>query len=240
MYADIKNLVTTGIGNLIDPIEGALRLPWKHSDTSESAASPNSSLASQSEIRDAWNKVKSHPEMNKGGGRAYHSLTSLRLSKEDIRNLVASKVESNERILRQRFPGFDSWPADAQLGLLSMAWAAGPVFKFPKFIAAASMLPPDFNVMAKESFMPVLGKSPSGRNAHNALLFTNAANVLSGRLDPEILYFPIESLRKGIKNIAEFAPVVARKGIGIGGVVIGGGVIVGLGVLASRWLGKKR
>jgi len=214
MYADVKNLVTTGIGNLIDPIGAALSLPWKRSDGSP---------ASQDEIRDAWNTVKSHTELNQRGGGSYQGLTTLRLNKQDIKNLVANKVSSNESILRTRFPGFDSWPSDAQLGILSMAWAAGPGFKFPKFQAAASKLPPDFLTMAKESFMPSLGNKSGGRNDNNNLLFTNAAKVLELRADPDRLYFPGN---------------VIKSAAGIGGIVLGVGMLTGA-VIGSNYLLRK-
>lgn len=39
MYLDVKNLVTTGMGNLIDPIGAASSLPWVHKSDG-SPASP--------------------------------------------------------------------------------------------------------------------------------------------------------------------------------------------------------
>jgi hypothetical protein len=36
---------------------------------------------------------------------------------------------------RPPFADLDNFPADAQLGLLSMSWGMGPMFNFPKFQA---------------------------------------------------------------------------------------------------------
>lgn len=206
MYLDRLGLVTTGIGNLIDPIGAALGLPWKH---------PNGSRASASEIRDAWNTVKSHQEMNEMGGGAFGGLTSIRLSNDDIKALVNSKLSENERSLKSQFPGYDHWPADAQMAILSMAWAQGPNFshKFPKFTRAVNQLLPDFVTAATESHMQGVGIE--GRNSANYDLFQNAAKVLKFGYDVEKLYwpqilpnFPALLAEKTKEDIKKGAPVV--------------------------------
>lgn len=183
MYLDRKGYVTTGIGNLIDPVAAALRLPWQRTD---------GSLASQEEIRDAWVLVKSRLDLASHGGGAYKGVTSLRLSKRAIADLFDSKVREVEKALVKRFPAFESWPADAQLGVLSMSWAMGAAFRFPRFSAAVSALLPDFLTAAVESHIggDEVDTSLRKRNAANASLFTNAARVLAGNLDPGTLYFP--------------------------------------------------
>ena len=49
MYVDILGLVSTGLGNLIDPVGMATSLPWRRLD---------GSLATREEIVAAWHKVK--------------------------------------------------------------------------------------------------------------------------------------------------------------------------------------
>ncbi|MFF0476587.1 peptidoglycan-binding protein [Streptomyces sp. NPDC004284] len=74
---------------------------------------------------------------------------------------------------RTDFEDLESWPADAQLGLFSMAWALGPAFKFPKFQTAARQQ--DWLTTARESKMTETGNAGViPRNVRNALLFTLA------------------------------------------------------------------
>ncbi len=152
MYLDIKGLVTTGMGNLIDPIGAALELPWKR---------PDGSLATQSEIRAAWNLVKSRTDLAPKYGTAFAGLTTLRLDKAGIEQLIARKLRENEAYLRHRFSDYEHWPADAQLGLHSMAWAMGPGFHFPDFNAAVNRLRPDFDAAARASHMNAQGNPGS-------------------------------------------------------------------------------
>lgn len=191
MYADIKNYVTTGVGNLIDsrgssaPWTPALSLPWKHRGSG--------AKASQDEIIAAWKAVKARTDLNQKGGRAYKGVTNLYLEPEAIKALVYKVLASFETTLKKRFPGFESWPADAQLALISIAWAYGPGFKFPQaFHDAIGGLVPDFDKAAAVAYAK--GKLPGNlakdRNEANLKLFTNAATVLKQHLDPDSLYFP--------------------------------------------------
>ena len=148
MYLDITRLVTTGIGNLIDPLtREVINLPWfPKTDTDRSA--------SEDEIRTEWEFVKTDPDgLSQHGGAAFRGVTNLRLSKEAVDDLVTRKATGMETFLknRQEFSAFDDWPADAQLGLLSMAWAMGPAFRFPNFQAACASQ--DFRRAADECHM---------------------------------------------------------------------------------------
>jgi GH24 family phage-related lysozyme (muramidase) len=218
MYLDVKNLVTTGIGNLIDPIGSALSLPWKHRDGSR---------ASQSEIASAWNAVKNRKDLSQKGGGVYAGVTDLRLDNDGIKEVVNRKLLSNEEILRKRFRSYDSWPADAQLGVLSMAWAAGANFKSPKFEEAANGLLPDFTAMARESKFNAKGNPGLvPRNEANQLLFTNAARIMHLGLDFESLFWPLEITDEMKKDA-----IIAAKGLGGITVVAGVGI---LGYLAFK------
>jgi len=199
MYLDVKGLVTTGIGNLIDPVDSALSLPWVH---------PDGSPASQAEIRAAWNAVKARQDMKLRGGGAFGSVTNLRLTDDGIRQLVNGKLRANEAILKKRFPTYDNWPADAQLGLLSMAWAMGPNFRYPKFEAAVNALVPDFATAAKESYINDAnnpGLRP--RNVANESLFMAAADTLKNNLDvTAINWNGFDALmRKGVAAVSSAA-----------------------------------
>lgn len=132
MYCDVKGLITTGVGNLIDPMAAALQLPWKHEGTGV--------LATAHEVASAWSALKEQKDKYaKLHWKYAASLNDLRLSDEDIDALVSRKLDENEAYLRRTFKEWDSFPADAQLGILSMAWACGPGFTktFAHFTAAA-------------------------------------------------------------------------------------------------------
>jgi GH24 family phage-related lysozyme (muramidase) len=118
-YLDVRGLVTVGMGNLADPIELALRMPWG---------------ATTAQVRRDWGLVKSRQDLRQRPG-AFEALTTIRLSDVGIRAIVAAKLLANESVLRLVWQSWNDFPADAQLGILSMAWAMGPVFwkKFPKF-----------------------------------------------------------------------------------------------------------
>jgi hypothetical protein len=208
MYRDAKNLVTTAFGMLIDPISLAMPLPWRGADGGP---------ATPEEVTQEWNTVKNGgPEFLSVAARGH---TQLRLEKPAIDMLVLQKTRANEDYLRRRFPQYDNWPADAQMGLLSMAWAMGPAFSFPKFEAAANSRPPNFAEMANQSHMQGIGID--SRNNANKQLFVNAQAVVDKGLDPDTLYFPTDARTiSGSKLLGE--------------IIAGVGVIVAFG--AAWWM----
>jgi hypothetical protein len=94
--------------------------------------------ASDVEIEQEYQTVKFSGTALKTTGQK-EAITRLRITDEVIDGFVMSKLGSFETTLlgRQPFAGLDEWPADGQLGPFSMAWAMGPMFRFPKFGAAA-------------------------------------------------------------------------------------------------------
>jgi GH24 family phage-related lysozyme (muramidase) len=183
MYADVLGLVTTGVGNLIDPIVHALVLPWVH----KSDGSP----ASRSEVEDEWHMVKSRTDLDRRGGGAFGAVTSLRLEQAAIDNLVVSKMRGNEETIKGWWPGYDDACADGQMGVHSMSWAMGSLFNrsFPAFTKA--LLAGDYVKAAAQCHMNTVGNPGLiPRNAANVQLFTNAADVDRNGGDPETLYYP--------------------------------------------------
>lgn len=193
MYVDILGLVTTGRGNLIDPIDAAVRLPWKIDGRPATAR----------EIREDWLALKNEDERRvRFGGkprplRELHfkyaaPLTRCRLTSADIDDLTASKLDSNVAFMvANHFPEFATWPADAQLAVCSMAWAVGPAFarKFPsfaKFAQAQQWAACESACTIREAGNP--GVVP--RNKHNRLCFSNAAYVVEHGRNPDRLYWP--------------------------------------------------
>lgn len=140
-------------------------------------------------------------------GSAFGAITTLQLGDDAINTLVLSKLDQNESALKNvsEFSGYDGWPADAQLGLLSMAWAMGPNFApgFPSFRAAcfaatSAAASGDlqgaataWSQAADQSHMDDSanpGLTP--RNDADHILFTNAGKVILQGLDPSILQYP--------------------------------------------------
>ncbi|TQM32271.1 hypothetical protein [Nocardia bhagyanarayanae] len=214
MYLDSEGFVSTGVGNKLDdtgrvraaptPAEraasliAARRLPWRR---------PDGSPATGAEINAAWDAVKSRMDLVAGGYRRFADVTELRLTDEHIDRLVFARLDELETLLRGRmvrhgtgavvmpFAAFDSWPADAQLGMLSMCWAMGPKFSFPTFqdaafardwlrCAAACRVNPEIGTVIR-------------RNDRDQDLFRNAFRVEDEGLDPEVLLFRLPELPSG-------------------------------------------
>jgi GH24 family phage-related lysozyme (muramidase) len=199
LYTDVKGLVTTGIGNLVDNGNGmngygpATALPWKH---------PNGLLATQPEVIAAWQKVKSAwPGVQ---STASAKLTDIRLDDAAIADLVNKKVASNHSILKTKYPGYVNWPADAQMGLHSIAWAAGPAVHLPAFSAAVNQTKPDFITAASESQLNAKGNPGLvPRNAATKQLFLNAADVQKKGANYNTLFYPnvVTAIAVGITGL---------------------------------------
>lgn len=189
MYPDVKGLISTGVGNLIDPIQYATFLPWRVTGI---YGKPGWRLATAQEVKDEWIRLKGMPkDCWKWGGGAFASHTHLRLTEQDVRDLVAKKADQMAAHLKMRFKDWDTYPADAQLGMMSMAWGLGPAFNFPKFQAHLKLR--EWEGCAQECGMQEKGNpGVIPRNKNNRVLFRNAEMVEKLSLDPDKLYFPTE------------------------------------------------
>lgn len=183
LYLDVKGLVTTGVGNLVDPMSSAINLPWR-----KGVGGP---LATVAEIQAEWTAVKRRQDLAPKGGMIFRDITKLRLRKSDVETLVRRKLLENETLIRARFGqhGWNDWPANAQLVVHSMSWAAGAnVFaRFPKFCAHASRR--DFDAMATECRVsPDIG-TITKRNDMSERLLRSAAWMVREGLDIEQIYY---------------------------------------------------
>jgi hypothetical protein len=180
MYLDVKGLVTVGVGNLVDPVAVAQTLPFRFKN--KPGINAPGSPATPDQIAQEWQILKNDPGLATKGATACEPITQLELSDDAIDSLILERLTQNESFLirQQWFQGFDAWPADAQLGLLSMAWAMGPAGPgaFPNFRAACQKL--DFKTAAAECKMNEAGNPGLiPRNEANFTLFSNAAIVLA-------------------------------------------------------------
>jgi GH24 family phage-related lysozyme (muramidase) len=166
MYQDVKGLITTGIGNLIDPMSMALGLPW---------LKPDGTPATQEEIEAEWHRVKS---MSAGQyWTKYRTSNELHLSDEAIDALVLKQLDANAIVLQRYFPDFAVLPAGAQRAILSIAWAVGAGFppKWPNFTAAIRAH--DYVKAADNSSINTTGNAGvAPRNAANKAALLEAAS----------------------------------------------------------------
>jgi GH24 family phage-related lysozyme (muramidase) len=218
MYLDIKSLVTTGIGNLIDADSGdhfgtnphlmpeAYGLGW---------APPGGAPVSTAAIDAEYQRIKYSGSANWSFPQRI-ALCQLFITDQAIDELVARKADSFGAFLvgRPDFAGFETFPADAQLGLLSMSWAMGPAFRFPRFQAAVRA--GDWVTAAAESHMDDAnnpGLRP--RNAINEVLFSIASWVVAPEPgDPAYLYWNTSlSLGDNLKSNTFPIPLNTNAGV---------------------------
>jgi hypothetical protein len=119
-----------------------------------------------------------------------------------MNQLVQGKIAANDDTLRGYFPNYDSFPADAQLGLHSMAWALGPHFpetwkNFTNALNGAASTtgtqgPPDYATAAVQSH---ISNATDARNAANMQMFQNAHTVAEQNLNYDTVFYPGEALR---------------------------------------------
>lgn len=188
-YLDVKGLVTIGLGNLQDPIVSPL-LDFRHKVTGE--------LAEHQDVMAEWAHVKALQALREKGGAAFEEYTRFECTEESLDELVQGELLHFEAVLKSFFPDLEQWPADAQLGLLSMAWAMGPYFPrtWPHFRTACEAW--QWEIVAQPHGSPAScqmreeGQNASFRmrNQANHVLFCNAAQVAARALSPEKLYWP--------------------------------------------------
>lgn len=180
MYLDVKGLVTTGVGNLVDPIALVLSLPWKTADGTP---------ATRQQVIDEWHNIKSLQQYRLMGGGHYKRFATLFLDDADIDALVMTKLNENDKYLADRFPEWHDWCADAQMAVHSLSWAVGPFFRFPRLEIALKA--DDWRLAASEVRMDETGNPGlKPRNAANKHMLLNAALVAELALDPDVLYWP--------------------------------------------------
>ena len=169
LYLDVKGLVTTAVGVLVDPVERAIGLSWRHDD---------GTLATEDEIRGEWSTVKAMPFGLRYAAEFYRLHDGLSLSDVTIDALALSRLDADVALLERTFGDLTAWPSGAQTALCSMAWAMGAGFPatWPKFTAACRR--GDWRGAAVECVIPELGTKPDGRNAANVALFEAAAGPM--------------------------------------------------------------
>lgn len=192
MYFDYRkdkpeqSLLTWGLGSMHDnqtrtgPDAYALSLPWRYQD---------GSYANESKIQDEYDRLKALGIQSRGG-YAYKDEARLFLDQDvvqwDFDRNLAGKIASIRRLV----PGFDDWPADAQVALALLVWNTGAGVLDPKSSAYwESLTVPlrtgDF-VGAADHCM--INKTTSERNRWDRKMFLQAAKCVRFGADPEIFF----------------------------------------------------
>jgi len=199
MYTDSKGLVTTGTGNLIDPVSVALTLPWKN---------PDGSLASKDQVISAFNTVKSaYPGVQ---STASQKLTTIRLDKGALDSLVYKTLKNNHAYLEGKYgEWYAQLPADAQMVLHSLAWAWGPGFAnvwggngnaFINALSTGDYQGASDAMTAASAHEESINPGIIPRNAANRQLLANAAAIAQNpQADPDTLYYPGDVITAGIR-----------------------------------------
>lgn len=172
-YLDTLGLPTIAYGCLVATEAEARALPMVY--TSGVPATPDDCALD-------WRRVKGTPALAQKGYRAAATVARLRLTPEGVEAVTWAKLDKMLDHLGRRFPDFEAWPASAQLAVVSLSWACGPGFDFPKCVAALQRQ--DWAGAAAECQMRTAGNPgliPRNR-ANRALLLGAAAGG-----DPEVL-----------------------------------------------------
>lgn len=170
MYLDVKGLVTTAIGVLIEPADSALHCPWRHRSTG--------SPATVEEIRREWLTIKGRPELAKAGAGAAGAVAKLSLTPEGIEQVTLAKLDVMARALAEAFPDLSAWPWQAQMATLSLCWAVGTALPrgWPRLTAALQVQ--DWAAAAGECEIRSEGNpGVVPRNRRNRALFLEASEA---------------------------------------------------------------
>lgn len=184
-YPDVKNLITVGDGNLIDPVSVALTLPWKN---------PDGSPVPRDQVIAQWTHLKS---LNLGQAGAWSAAvknaTSMRLSNADIDALIVRQLVANDAVLARIFKDWENFCADAQLALHSLSWAMGPGEHTWQVFGNLNHAILAGDWFAAEQCIDLSTKGNAGvgkRNVADRLCCHNAGIVEQYGLDPDVLYWP--------------------------------------------------
>jgi len=206
MFKDSFNRVATGYGCDLDKNDGgpspnsdpnaprdgipkaqgrvAPWIKWKRRSTGLDVTDPD-------EIKQAWLTIKSLPEQpleakQQWSANWYKGKVDLVLNRD---NLFENLATMNYNTLttgtpyRTYFHDFDSWPADAQLALLSISWSGPRVVLSRGDTFCRACVARNFQLAAEKCDIPWQGPGTvPDRNRINRLLFQNAqAEINEGR-----------------------------------------------------------
>ena len=174
---------TTGQGHLVASLHDSQQLPWY---------APDGTRATPAQIAADWQRVTAM-----SGDREadeYESPNGLHLLQSDIDALTRASVQALDAPLHALYPGFDSFPLCAQVGIGDMGYGLGigrpatadreatGLHEYPAFNAAANSTPPDFCRMAQECYRDRRDSAFAPRNSWTVAQFIQAARIQATRI----------------------------------------------------------
>ena len=195
MYLDVKGIVTCATGNALFSEAAADALSWAH---------PDGTPCSKAEVDAAYELVKAAwPGVQ---STACARLTAIRLTPSAITSLIDRTIAQDWGYLVAEFPGCADWPADAQLMVLSSAWAWGSGFpgvwdrsdpvtaRGTKFKSLLSV-PPEFVFAAQvvldaSAHEETINPGIIPRDRAEVVMLQNAGAVAAAGADPSVLWYP--------------------------------------------------
>lgn len=263
MYLDEKGYVTCGTGNLIDPVAKALALGWVR---------PDGSAASSGDIASCWNaidalrtapkgqKQPSGPAARGGFDGAFQKTCTLRLPQVAMERLVLATVAQNQNYFMSTYPGFQSFPADAQMAFHSLGWAWGPGFAsvwdrsgkglgqaFKAAVAAKDFASAASIVKQASAHEESINPGIVPRDVGTEAMLMNASAVLSSGKDVAQLFYPASAgammgiglAQKALAGIPGMSGTIGITDLGfvVGGMIVGGMFLGAPGALIGGLIG---
>lgn len=211
-YLDVFGLATVGYGCLVDSVPAFEAVDW----TTTLGTKPNAAY----EINQRMN-LRSRPKALHF--KLYESSTSLRLTQDASDALLDARAnEFAAYMAAHYFADWDTWPADAQLAWMLIAWACGPGCPTEFKTAAALAEHRQWDAMRKWAKINPGKPGTAGwnpgvvpRNAQIDLCLANAAAIdnADGYATPA-LYWPGHVLDSP-KTIADTMPAAALAAIAL-------------------------
>ncbi|MFY7837328.1 MAG: hypothetical protein ACOVQ0_13730 [Novosphingobium sp.] len=172
MYLDSVSYVTIGYGTMLPDAEAAVGVDLRH---------PNKKPATADEKRAEWRRLRAISPAGTDrnySAQSYRKDAQLFIMQTEADRLRVLKLDAFIVNLRTIYPGFASFPEDAQVGLMDMVYNLGPnglAKKFKNFGRAINNPKgPDWKRAALESHRPQLSAE---RNKEVKDLFLSAARI---------------------------------------------------------------
>jgi len=124
----------------------------------------------------------------------WKAMTNCRITKDGLEKAVKAKAVGNinyvntSRKGNQNLGDFDTFPADAQLCVISLTWANGNEFHYPGF--AKGCREADWFEAAKQCGFKSKENTLALRQKHQETMMCNAGCVKLGVADPDTLHWP--------------------------------------------------
>jgi len=208
-YLDSKGLPTVGIGCLIKPVERFGGLGW----LIDGVPCAPAEAVRQLRALEARQELAKYSAL----GPQQQGATTIRLTPPLVLALCQRRLAEADAQMLRYFPAYASWPADAQLFAMSVAWAVGDGWPaiFKNCTRLLNQSPPAWALAILHAPTPghpgmydpaAADISTAGnpgivpRNLQNELCLSNAAVVAAHGLDPSVLHWPKSPLTDGTKG----------------------------------------